>query len=63
MISGLVALDDGDRLDDALKVIAARRRVQPSPTESIAVLQRESSAPGQLSAEFTDIAERATTPG
>ncbi|MEU1707573.1 hypothetical protein ABZ478_19500 [Streptomyces sp. NPDC005706] len=56
-----VTLDDGDRLDDVLASIAARRRVQLSATESIAALQREISAPGQLSAEFADVAERATT--
>ncbi|MFF2205874.1 MobF family relaxase [Streptomyces sp. NPDC058145] len=56
-----VALDDGDRLDDVLASIAARRRVQLSATESIAALQREISAPGPLSAEFVDVAERATT--
>ncbi|MFF8478699.1 MobF family relaxase [Streptomyces sp. NPDC015414] len=56
-----VALDDGDRLDNVLASLAARRRVQLSATESIAALQREISAPGQLSAEFADVAERATT--
>ncbi len=56
-----VALDDGDRLDDVLAAIAARRRAQLSATESIAALQRESAAPGRLSAEFADVAERATT--
>ncbi|MGW3361218.1 AAA family ATPase [Streptomyces bungoensis] len=56
-----VALDDGDRLDDVLASIAARRRAQLSATESIAALQREISAPGQLSAEFADVAERANT--
>ncbi|MFE5407094.1 MobF family relaxase [Streptomyces sp. NPDC056580] len=56
-----VALDDGDHLDDVLASIAARRRAQLSATESITALQREISAPGQLSAEFADVAERATT--
>ncbi|MER6434507.1 MobF family relaxase [Streptomyces sp900105245] len=56
-----VAIDDGDHLDDVLAAIAARRRAQLSATESIATLQREISAPGQLSAEFADVAERATT--
>ncbi|MEU7306133.1 MobF family relaxase [Streptomyces sp. NPDC007206] len=56
-----VALEDGDRLDDVLATIAARRRAQLSATESVAALQREISAPGRLSAEFADVAERATT--
>ncbi|MEV4868517.1 MobF family relaxase [Streptomyces syringium] len=56
-----VAIEDGDRLDDVLASIAARRRAQVSATESIAALQQEISAPGQLSAEFADVAERATT--
>ncbi|MFJ9580890.1 MobF family relaxase [Streptomyces sp. NPDC101191] len=56
-----VSLEDGDRLDDVLAQIAARRRAQLSATESIAALQQEISAPGQLSAEFADVAERATT--
>ncbi|GAA2720593.1 MULTISPECIES: MobF family relaxase [Streptomyces] len=56
-----VAIEDGDRLDDVLASIAARRRAQLSATESIAVLQREIAAPGQLSAQFADAAERATT--
>ncbi|MFJ5951418.1 MobF family relaxase [Streptomyces noursei] len=56
-----VAIEDGDRLDDVLAQIAARRRAQLSATESITTLQREISAPGQLSAEFADVAERATT--
>lgn len=56
-----VAIEDGDRLDDVLASIAARRRAQLSATETIAALQREISAPGQLSAEFADVAERATT--
>ncbi|OEJ23054.1 hypothetical protein AR457_38330 [Streptomyces agglomeratus] len=56
-----VAIEDGDRLDDVLTSIAARRRAQLSATESIAALQQEVSAPGQLSAEFADVAERATT--
>lgn len=56
-----VAIEDGDRLDDVLTSIAARRRAQLSATESIAALQREIAAPGQLSAEFADVAERATT--
>ncbi|MET7490541.1 MobF family relaxase, partial [Streptomyces sp. NPDC005538] len=55
-----VAIEDGDRLDDVLASIAARRRAQLSATESIAALQQEISAPGQLSAEFADVAERAT---
>ncbi|MFF8618814.1 MobF family relaxase [Streptomyces sp. NPDC015350] len=56
-----VAIEDGDHLDDILTSIAARRRAQLSATESIAALQREIAAPGQLSAEFADVAERATT--
>ncbi|MFF3959672.1 MobF family relaxase [Streptomyces sp. NPDC001890] len=56
-----VAIEDGDRLDDVLASIAARRRAQLSATESIAALQQEIAAPGQLSAEFADVAERATT--
>ncbi|MFE2102634.1 ATP-dependent RecD-like DNA helicase, partial [Streptomyces sp. NPDC059468] len=56
-----VAIEDGDRLDDVLRSIAARRRAQLSATESIAALQQEISAPGQLSAGFADVAERATT--
>ncbi|MET8816394.1 MobF family relaxase [Streptomyces sp. NPDC004549] len=56
-----VAIEDGDRLDDVLTSIAARRRAQLSATESIAALQREIAAPGQLAAEFADVAERATT--
>src|SRR5690606_935195 len=56
-----VALEDGDRLDDVLASIAARRRAQLSATESITALQREIAAPGQLSTEFADVAERATT--
>ncbi|MER5376301.1 MobF family relaxase [Streptomyces sp. NPDC002553] len=56
-----VSLEDGDRLDDVLAQIAARRRAQLSATESIAALQQEISAPGQLSAEFADVTERATT--
>ncbi|MFC8019073.1 MobF family relaxase [[Kitasatospora] papulosa] len=56
-----VALEDGDHLDDILASIAARRRAQLSATESITALQREIAAPGQLSAEFADVAERATT--
>ncbi|MEU5196073.1 MobF family relaxase [Streptomyces scabiei] len=56
-----VAIEDGDRLDDVLASIAARRRAQLSATESITALQREISALGQLSAEFADVAERATT--
>ncbi|MFB6984596.1 MobF family relaxase [Streptomyces sp. NPDC056297] len=56
-----VGLEDGDRLDDVLASIAARRRTQLSATESIAALQQDIAAPGQLSAEFADIAERATT--
>lgn len=56
-----VAIEDGDRLDDVLAQVAARRRAQLSATESIAALQQEISAPGQLSAEFADVAERATT--
>ncbi|MFE7328055.1 MobF family relaxase [Streptomyces sp. NPDC057565] len=55
-----VAIDDGDRLDDVLASIAARRSTQLSATESIAALQKEVTAPGQLSAEFADVAERAT---
>lgn len=56
-----VAIEDGDRLDDVLASIAARRRAQLSATESIAALQQEIAAPGQLSAEFADVTERATT--
>lgn len=56
-----VAIEDGDHLDDVLASIAARRRAQLSATESIAALQEEIAAPGQLSAEFADVAERATT--
>ncbi|MER7000703.1 MobF family relaxase [Streptomyces sp. NPDC000410] len=56
-----VAIEDGDILDDVLASIAARRRAQLSATESIAALQQEIAAPGQLSAEFADVAERATT--
>lgn len=56
-----LALDDGDHLDDVLAAIAARRRAQLSATETIASLQHDLHAPGQLSAEFADVAERATT--
>ncbi|MCZ1011971.1 relaxase domain-containing protein [Streptomyces lydicus] len=56
-----LAIEDGDRLDDVLASIAARRRTQLSATETIAALQHDISAPGQLSAEFADVAERATT--
>ncbi|MFJ3575923.1 MobF family relaxase [Streptomyces rubiginosohelvolus] len=56
-----VAIEDGDHLDDVLASIAARRRAQLSATESITMLQRETAAPGQLSAEYADVAERATT--
>ncbi|MGZ2361686.1 relaxase domain-containing protein [Streptomyces sp. 372A] len=56
-----VGIEDGDRLDDVLAAIAARRRAQLSATESVAALQQEIAAPGQLSAEFADVAERATT--
>ncbi|MCX4826947.1 relaxase domain-containing protein [Streptomyces sp. NBC_01142] len=56
-----VAIEDGDRMDDVLASIAARRRAQLSATESITALQQEIAAPGQLSAEFADVAERATT--
>lgn len=55
-----VAIEDGDHLDDVLTSIAARRRAQLSATESIAALQQEISAPGQLSAEYADVAEHAT---
>ncbi|WP_330342642.1 MobF family relaxase [Streptomyces sp. NBC_00557] len=55
-----VALEDGDHLNDVLRSIAARRRAELSATESITALQREISAPGQLSAEFADASERAT---
>ncbi|MFI1701417.1 MobF family relaxase [Streptomyces bobili] len=55
-----VAIEDGDRLDDVLASIAARRRAQLSANESIAALQHEIGAPGQLSAEFADVTERAT---
>ncbi|GGZ24679.1 hypothetical protein GCM10010300_80170 [Streptomyces olivaceoviridis] len=44
-----------------LATIAARRRAQLSATESIAALQQQTAAPGQLSAEFADVAERAIT--
>lgn len=56
-----VHVEDGDRLDDVLTSIAARRRAQLSATESIAELQQETGAPGQLSAEFADVTMRATT--
>lgn len=56
-----VTVEDGDHLDDVLTSIAARRRAQLSATESITALQQEISAPGQLSAQFADVAERATT--
>ncbi|MFF1680738.1 MobF family relaxase [Streptomyces sp. NPDC058256] len=56
-----VAIEDGDHLDDVLASIAGRRRAQLSATEAIAALQHDTSAPGQLSAEFADVAERATT--
>ncbi|WP_277347755.1 MobF family relaxase [Streptomyces barkulensis] len=56
-----VALDDGDRLDDVLTTIAARRRTHLSATETIAALQQAVAAPGQLAAEFADASERATT--
>ncbi|KAF3469993.1 helicase C-terminal domain-containing protein [Streptomyces sp. Tu 3180] len=56
-----VALDPSDRLDDVLTSIAARRRAQLSATETLTALQRESSAPGRLSAQYADAAERATT--
>ncbi|MFI9019315.1 MobF family relaxase [Streptomyces griseus] len=56
-----VALQNGDRLDDVLASIAARRRTHLSATESITALQHESAAPGHLSAQFADAAERATT--
>jgi hypothetical protein len=56
-----IGLEDGDRLDDVLTQVAARRRAQLSATESITALQNEIGAPGQLSAEFADAAERATT--
>lgn len=56
-----VTIEDGDHLDDVLASIAARRRAQLSATESIAALQQETAAPGQLSAEFADVTERATT--
>ncbi|WP_372412241.1 ATP-dependent RecD-like DNA helicase [Streptomyces luteireticuli] len=56
-----VAIEDGDHLDDVLASIAAQRRAQLSATESIAALQQDISAPGQLSAEFADVTERATT--
>ncbi|WP_331725947.1 MobF family relaxase [Streptomyces sp. NBC_00470] len=56
-----VALEDGDHLDDVLASIAAHRNAQLSATESITELQRQISAPGQLSAEFADASERATT--
>ncbi|MFF2205185.1 MobF family relaxase [Streptomyces sp. NPDC058145] len=56
-----VAIEDGDRLDTVLAAIAARRRAQLSATESITALQQDIGAPGQLSAEFAEVAERATT--
>ncbi|MER5888046.1 MobF family relaxase [Streptomyces sp. NPDC001941] len=56
-----LAIEAGDRLDDVLASIAARRRAQLSATETIAALYNEIAAPGQLSAEFADVAQRATT--
>ncbi|MGX1886793.1 MobF family relaxase [Streptomyces sp. NPDC055287] len=55
-----VAIEDGDVLDDVLASIAARRAAQLSATETIAALQREVTAPGQMAAEFADVTERAT---
>ncbi len=40
-----LAIEDGDRLDDVLASIAARRRTQLSATETIAALQHDISAP------------------
>ncbi|MET8680960.1 MobF family relaxase [Streptomyces sp. NPDC004647] len=56
-----VALEDGEHLPDVLAQIASRRRAQLSATETIAALQNQVGAPGQLAAEFTDAGERATT--
>ncbi|MGW4935138.1 MobF family relaxase [Streptomyces sp. NPDC004166] len=56
-----VGIEDGDHLDDVLAAIASRRGAHLSATESIAALQREVGAPGQLSAEFADVAQRAAT--
>ncbi|MFD0432206.1 hypothetical protein ACFQ60_48155 [Streptomyces zhihengii] len=56
-----VALEDGAHLDDALAAIAARRRAHVPATETIAALQQDRARPRQLSAEYADVAERATT--
>ncbi|MFE4304825.1 MobF family relaxase [Streptomyces sp. NPDC056891] len=55
-----MAIDDGDHLDDVLAAVAARRSAQLTATEQIAALQRDIAAPGQLSAEYADVTERAT---
>ncbi|MFD4243651.1 MobF family relaxase [Streptomyces sp. NPDC058525] len=55
-----MAIDDGDHLDDVLATVAARRSAQLTATEQIAALQREISAPNQLSAEYADVTEKAT---
>ncbi|MFD0427403.1 hypothetical protein ACFQ60_02270 [Streptomyces zhihengii] len=55
-----MAIDNGDHLDDVLTAVAARRSAQLTATEQIAALQRNISAPGQLSAEYADVTERAT---
>ncbi|GGT02703.1 hypothetical protein GCM10010254_23770 [Streptomyces chromofuscus] len=56
-----VALDPRDRLTDVLTSISARRRARLSATESLAAPRRETGAPGRLSAEYADAAQRATT--
>ncbi|MGP4004802.1 MobF family relaxase, partial [Streptomyces sp. 8N706] len=56
-----LALDNAENLPHVLHQIASRRRAQLSATETIAALQREIGAPGQLAAEFTDASSRATT--
>ncbi|MFE0773291.1 MobF family relaxase [Streptomyces sp. NPDC058861] len=55
-----MAIDDGDYLDDVLAAVAARRSAQLTATEQIAALQRDIASPGQLSAEYADVTERAT---
>ncbi|MGW8995021.1 MobF family relaxase [Streptomyces zhihengii] len=55
-----MAIDNGDHLNDVLTAVAARRSAQLTATEQITALQREISAPGQLSAEYADVTERAT---
>jgi AAA domain len=57
-----VALDDeADGLERVLASIASRRTAQLSATESIATLHKQATGPGQLAAEFADVAERATS--